>query len=160
MEKLLHKKTELYPKDTQTHIRYKFVLDQPASRLNFMVKYSPKEWNDEQLSKQVIEESLLKYNGTADASQEDTWKRFVPLKNLITFSIDDCNGFRGACHRQNPDQILMIDEDSASPGLIPGKLPTGHWEITLSIHALLTPSCHCELLVWKGETKYEKLASL
>jgi hypothetical protein len=151
MNRLLDVEEKLAAVQTQTHITYSFDVSDSCRKLNIDFRYSPKILNDEVLSMEIIRHSLRKYSEGSDQPFEESMKKFLPLKNLITFSIDDPNGFRGACHRQDAEQHLFLAFDSASPGLMPGPLVKGNWSVTLSIHALVTEICTYKLMVWEGD---------
>lgn len=82
-------------------------------------------------------------------------EQYLPLRNLITVSIDDSRGHRGACHRQDPVQELYLSERTASPGLTKGTIPEGTWTVTLSLHAIVTQRCAYRLKVWAAEAEEE-----
>ncbi|WP_240414458.1 hypothetical protein [Paenibacillus periandrae] len=151
MNLLLEVEEKLAIAQTQTHITYSFAVSDSCRKVNIDFNYSPKTLDNEALSKGIIEQSLRKYNDGNDPIMEDSWTRFLPLKNLITVSVDDPNGFRGACHRHDSEQHLFLAAGSASPGLMPGLLIQGNWSITLSLHAIVTEVCSFKLRVWEGE---------
>ncbi|NOU95749.1 hypothetical protein GC093_21345 [Paenibacillus sp. LMG 31456] len=151
MNLLLEVEEKLAIAQTQTHITYSFAVSDLCRKLNIDFSYAPKTLDNETLSKEIVGLSLLKYSDSNDPILEDGWKRYLPLKNLITVSVDDPNGFRGACHRQDAEQHLFLAADSASPGLMPGLPIQGNWTITLSIHALVTATCSFKLRVWEGD---------
>lgn len=78
-------------------------------------------------------------------------KQGQSVYQIKSSSIDGPNGFRGAAHRHLPDQVLFITEDSASPGLLAGKLDKGKWKITISTHAVVTDVCNYRLFITEEE---------
>jgi hypothetical protein len=79
---------------------------------------------------------------------------FLPLQNLLTLSFDDEHGFRGAGHRHDPVQHMIIAADEASPGLIPGIVPRGQLRLMINVHCVVSEECRYQLHVWeKGEVK-------
>lgn len=71
--------------------------------------------------------------------------RFTParsgkLRNLVTLTVFDPHGFRGAAHRHDPAQQVTIGRDTATPGFLPGPLAPGDWVIELDLHAVLPSS--------------------
>ncbi|MCR8636251.1 hypothetical protein [Paenibacillus radicis (ex Xue et al. 2023)] len=151
MNQLLEIEEKLMSEQNQTHITYLFNVSDSCPKLNIDFSYFPKSLDNEALSKEIIGQSLRKYSDGNDPVMEEGWRRFLPLKNLITVSIDDPNGFRGACHRQDSMQHLFLATGAASPGLMQGPLTAGQWSITLSIHALVTETCSYKLSVWEGD---------
>jgi hypothetical protein len=140
------------PVSSKTHISYKFYLGQPSGKLWISFAYEPKHLEDRELAKKMIIDSIDKYT---EADQRERiqakWESFFPLKNLITVSVDDPKGHRGAGHRHDPEQLLFISEDAASPGLVRGRILPGMWEVTLSIHAIVTNSCRYKLQLHQEE---------
>jgi hypothetical protein len=60
--------------------------------------------------------------------------------NLVTLSLFDPAGFRGAGHRFAPRQRIDVTEAQATPGFLPGALPAGDWELEVDVHCVLAPS--------------------
>ncbi len=70
------------------------------------------------------------------------------VPNLLTISLDDADGvYRGAAHRHNPDQKLVLGLTGATPGLVAGPLPAGEWTLTLSAHTIVSPQCEVEIQI-------------
>lgn len=137
------------PDNNKTHIRIPFQLDEDCSRLRLKFEYSPKVLEDRGRSLELLNQSfdayLLPEQKAPALAQADN---YIPLKNLITLSLDDPLGYRGACHRHDPVQELALAAREASPGLLPGPLPAGDWEVTLSVHSIVTDTCNYLLQVW------------
>ncbi|TNJ67720.1 hypothetical protein FE784_02880 [Paenibacillus hemerocallicola] len=147
MNRLLDVEAMLKATQTRTHIVYSFSVSEMCRRLHIDFRYSPKTLDDEALAMDIVRQSVHKYGARSEQSIADGLKKWLPLKNLITVSVDDPSGFRGACHRQHAEQHLFLAADSASPGLMPGPLQVGNWSITLSVHALVTDLCSYRLTV-------------
>lgn len=139
----------LTPTSSKTHIIFTFDILEDIKKLNIEFSYDPKFLDDLDASKKIIEESLHLYY--EDGKYEGKWEEYLPLKNLLTLSIDDPKGFRGAVHNHPNKQYLYLSEEQASLGCIAGKLHKGHWEVTLSIHAVVTENCTYNLHIWEGE---------
>jgi hypothetical protein len=84
----------------------------------------------------------------------DEWSRanaeLLPprIANLLTLSLDDANGvYRGAAHRQPPQQSIELGAAAASPGFATGRLSPGVWTLTLSVHALVTSYCDVSIQI-------------
>jgi len=63
--------------------------------------------------------------------------RLASLRNLVTLTVFDPGGFRGAAHRHDPDQRVIISGTEASPGFMPGAIQPGPWMVELDLHAVL-----------------------
>ena len=77
---------------------------------------------------------------------EELWIRFrwspaevgSPVqRNLLTMSVFDPGGFRGAAVRWRADQELVMGEMSATPGLLAGPILPGQWTIVVDAHEIL-----------------------
>jgi predicted metal-dependent phosphoesterase TrpH len=58
-------------------------------------------------------------------------------RNLLTISLFDPAGFRGAGHRHAPEQEIVIGPREATPGFVPGPIEGGAWLIEIDCHAVL-----------------------
>ncbi|HVJ48478.1 hypothetical protein [Desulfitobacterium sp.] len=161
MEPLLQAEGIVNPNCSKTHIQYTFYLPKPSNKINIQFNYEPKEMEDLHAAKEIILKELGQFI-LEDEREEysDHWERFLPLKNLLTLSIDDASGFRGCAHRHDPAQQLMIGECEASLGFLPGVIPAGLVRITLSLHAVVTNTCHYALKVWEGDEGFENMVTL
>ncbi|MDN8587332.1 hypothetical protein Q0V21_00995 [Paenibacillus sp. 11B] len=140
------------PEDSKTHIRIPFELNEGCGKLNLRLQYAPKTLENREKALQLLKNSydlyILPENREFAMENAD---RHLPLKNLITLSLDDAQGYRGACHRQDEVQELFVSERDASPGLMPGELVPGSWSVTLSLHCIVTDICDYRLQIWTTE---------
>jgi hypothetical protein len=60
--------------------------------------------------------------------------------NLVTLSLFDPAGFRGAGHRFAPRQEVEVAETRATPGFLAGRLPAGEWTLEVDVHCVVAPS--------------------
>jgi hypothetical protein len=140
------------PNSSKTHISYRFHLAKPGGKLWIYFAYEPKNLEDREQSRTMIFESIHTYTEPNQRERiQAKWESFLPLKNLITVSVDDPDGHRGAGHRHDPEQQLYISEQEASPGFVSGKIQEGMWHITLSLHAIVTESCRYTLQIHQEE---------
>jgi len=120
-----------------------------CDRLCIQFSYSPKKLEDEAKAKQLLERSVQMYMEPAYRQPIlEKMDRYLPLTNLVTVSVDDPVGYRGACHRHDSEQWLVLSPSAASPGLTKGPITEGWWSITLSVHSIVTGSCDYRLAVW------------
>ena len=59
------------------------------------------------------------------------------LDAMLTLTLFDPNGFRGARHRDGCRHDLTLCADSATPGYLPGLLPAGQWVVQIDSHRIL-----------------------
>lgn len=71
--------------------------------------------------------------GAAAATQK------ASVANLITVSVDDPHGrYRGAGHRHDASQRLVLAERESSAGFVAGPLIAGQWILTVSAHTVVS----------------------
>src|SRR5437867_1328803 len=62
--------------------------------------------------------------------------------NMLTLTVFDAKGFRGAGHRGGLDASgrarhqVDISATAATPGYIPGPLPAGRWTVVIDTHSI------------------------
>ncbi len=59
------------------------------------------------------------------------------LANLITLTLFDPAGFRGAGHRGGDSHRVRISPAGATPGYLPGPLPPGEWNVQVDTHMIM-----------------------
>ncbi len=70
------------------------------------------------------------------------------IRNMLTLTLFDPNGFRGAGHRGGNEHVVQMDGGSATPGYAPGPLPAGPWIVQIDTHMILPGQpCRYELRV-------------
>jgi hypothetical protein len=151
MKTMLQVEGVVTPSCSKSHITYTLHLNQDCRELHVEFAYEPKKLEDELKSRELIMEGLNAYILEEHRKgYEERWKEFMPLQNLLTLSFDDETGFRGAGHRHDPVQHLIITENEASPGLLPGVFPRGQLSIMINIHCVVTEQCRYRMHVWEG----------
>ena len=157
MNQLLDRTEVLTPADHQTHRRHVFDVPAGCSQLRIAFEYTPKLLPLDQsaaLVRAAVDQHAVFLTGrlASDSELVADWRTAVEavlreagtpsIPNLLTISLDDAAGtYRGAVHRQQPRQVLVLRRRSASPGLLRGALPAGPWSLTVSVHTLVTPTC-------------------
>lgn len=146
MGTLIKKTIRVTPLDEKTNIKVPFTVPEGLTRLSIDYSYSPKELTDREKCEALIKENLIRDCGEQWTEYTD-YGEFMPLKNLITLSLDSPEGYVGAAHRQAATQHHEIDEDFASVGFNKVKISAGEWVLTLNLHAVVTDECVCEIEV-------------
>ena len=59
------------------------------------------------------------------------------IYNLLYFSVFDPDGFRGAGHREGNEHHVLLGEDFATPGYVPGELKAGSWRVVIHTHMVM-----------------------
>ena len=57
--------------------------------------------------------------------------------SLLTLSLFDPHGFRGAGHRYSPRQTIELGPNEATPGFVAGPLPAGEWSVEVDVHSVI-----------------------
>lgn len=131
---------------TKTHLTYRFDVTEDIKTLCIQFSFSPPHLEDEAASEAIIYQ-CLKEQGIDVATLHDL-SDFMPIKNYLTLSLDDPNGFRGAGHRHMTKQRVCVSDHGATPGFIQGELPCGQWAVTISVHAVVTELCNYTIKVY------------
>lgn len=145
MKTVLETTLRVTPAQEKTNLVLPFALEKEARQLKIIYSYAPKHLDGEAAVEAA--ERCLQRDAGAYRAQYPAAEVFLPLKNLITLSLDDPNGYRGAAHRQADSQVHILTEATASPGFLTGKLPAGQWRLVLNVHALVTPFCDCRVKI-------------
>ncbi len=64
-------------------------------------------------------------------------RRASGMTNLLTLTLFDPNGFRGAGHRGGDTHTVELTPDAATPGYLAGALPAGEWTVQIDTHMVL-----------------------
>ena len=161
MRILMEAQGTLTPVMSKTQVVYAFPLPEGLAGLTIHFRYSPKLLEDTERAEELIRQSAPRYMEEPQLSRYlERWENALPLSNLLTLSLDDPSGFRGAAHRHSPEQSHRIGRTEASPGFLPGPAAAGIWQITISAHAVVTEDCGYSLKVtgWNEEEAYDGLA--
>jgi hypothetical protein len=85
---------------------------------------------------------LHPFAAPAGSEQIDIDFRFEPdgahgVSNLLTLTVFDPGGFRGAGHRGGASHQVRINLTAATPGYLPGPLPAGEWTVQIDTHMIM-----------------------
>jgi len=139
---VLEEKRRLSKEDQYKHLEYAFNLDKPAKELVVNFKFSPAYLSDREQSAEIVKEGFVKYVGEVI---EDKVKNYIPLKNLLTLSIDSPSGNIGTAHRHQDEQKHFINRIRASRGFHPAEIAAGRWKVIISTHSIITDYTDIEL---------------
>jgi hypothetical protein len=64
-------------------------------------------------------------------------QRVHGIKNLLTLTLFDPHGFRGARHRSGTEHHVTLSATEATPGYRPGALPEGVWTVEIDTHMIM-----------------------
>lgn len=151
MKTVLETDIRVFPDSEKMNIALPFTLEADAQQMRISYTYAPKEL-DGAAARDRIEACLLKDAGEFRAEYPD-YTHYLPLKNLITVSLDAPDGYRGCAHRQAAQQVHILRAADCSPGFLPGKIQKGDWQLVLNVHALVTDYCDCHIQIEVGEVE-------
>lgn len=116
--------------NNKTNLIHRFDVPKNVKSLKINYSYSPKAIESRELAVEIIRSCFKQYDEQIVGKPAN----YLPVKNLITLSLDDNGIYRGAAHRQSNEQEHIISEDYASPGFTKGKINDGEWDIMLNVH--------------------------
>lgn len=116
----------------KTNLMHRFDVPSGMKTLKIKYAYSPKTLENREKAVTIIHNCFDKYNEKMTGRPAD----YLPVKNLITLSLDGCGVYRGAAHRQDNTQEHIISADFASPGFTKGAIDEGEWCIMLNVHSV------------------------
>ena len=146
MKLLIERELVLKEADTKTSVTLSFTVPGNTKKLFINYSYSPKILEDEGKAIRLIKENILR-DAPFDADAYTDYGKYMPLKNLVTLSLDSPSGYVGAAHRQDSEQHHEIGEDFSSPGFIRCKPEKGEWMLSLDIHAVVTQKVECRVKI-------------
>lgn len=111
---------------------HKFDVPNGIKSLKISYSYSPKTLESREKAVEIVKNCFEKYDEQLTGKPAD----YLPVKNLVTLSLDENGKYRGAAHRQADKQEHIISEDFASYGFQKGKIEQGEWDIVLNVHCV------------------------
>lgn len=114
----------------KTNLIHRFDVPENIKALKIKYTYSPKTFDNREKAVELVKACFDKYDERLLGKPAE----HLPIKNLITLSIDENGKYRGAAHRQANEQEHIISEKLASPGFNKGKIEAGEWDIMLNVH--------------------------
>lgn len=124
----------------KTNLIHKFDVPDNIRSLKIDYSYSPKTLESREKAVEIVHACFQKYDEQIHGRASD----HLPVKNLITLSVDENGKYRGAAHRQADTQTHILSEDFASYGFSKGKIESGEWDIVLNVHSI---SCDVEYTI-------------
>lgn len=123
-------KGRITPANDKTNLIHRFDVPDEIDLLKIKFEYSPKTVENREKAIQIVKDCFEKYDEKINGRPAD----LLPVKNLVTISVDENGKYRGAAHRQNNKQEHIIGCSHSSPGFSKGKITSGEWDIVLNIH--------------------------
>lgn len=138
MDILLERSFSLHRADEKTNIFLPFLALRPYGRLMVFLQYAPHLVTDDKIAAREIRRCCQRY------LPEETWpdepidpKRYEPIFNFVTLSLDSPSGYVGCAHRHDANMRLLVSVTDASPGFEPCPIGPGQWRAALHVHAVI-----------------------
>lgn len=128
------------------HINFPFEIPSKGNILYVNFRYNPNKFEDKTSSMEMLRNALHRYTPEKSYSEEELLK-YLPLRNLLTISLDSPTGVVGTAHKHNNNQKHLISADESSKGFVKQKIIKGKWNITISAHLIVSPFVDVELEV-------------
>lgn len=116
----------------KTNLIHRFDVPSGVKIMTVKYNYSPKTLENREKAVSIVKDCFEKYDETLIGKPAE----YLPVKNLVTISIDENGNYRGAAHRQANEQTHILSEEKASLGFIKGKINEGEWDIVLNVHSV------------------------
>lgn len=122
----------LTPDSDKTNIYHCFDVPDNIKCIKISFSYSPKTLTSRSKAISIIKDCFEKY----DEPMVGRPNEYLPVKNLITLSVDANGEYLGAAHRQDSEQEHIIGPKLSSNGFIKTEVKNGQWRICLNIHSI------------------------
>lgn len=146
---LLENSYRFTPDDTAKDIPFSFEAPVGTDRVELLLRFDPACETEEALCCEPIKRAIGEYYaGNAAAFTEDSWLDYLPLKNLITISLDHNGTYLGNAHRWDNRQAHVFHADHAPRGFLNPDTLCGSWSGMLHIHEIVSLCCSVKLAVY------------
>lgn len=127
---LYNMKGQITAANDKTNLIHRFDVPENIKSIVIKYSYSPKTLESREKAVELVENCFEKYNEVLVGKASD----YLPVKNLVTLSVDCNSRYIGAAHRQANEQEHIISRDKSSPGFIKTDIEAGEWDIVLNVH--------------------------
>ncbi|HBI64116.1 MAG TPA: hypothetical protein DDX51_03255 [Clostridiales bacterium] len=149
--RLLEEVYQWTPQDSQTDASFCFYVSEGMKQIRIRFEFSPGTETDPRLCFPPIEKAMNRYYDSYPRALQPMEKEsFLPVKNLITISLDKDGVYLGNAHRWATEQEHLISAEQASLGFLPPEKMAGEWHGMLHLHEILSETCTGHLIV-EGE---------
>ncbi|KGX86644.1 CehA/McbA family metallohydrolase [Pontibacillus litoralis] len=124
----------------QSHVMFRFFVPNGMDNIEIEFSFDPVMEEHYENVKEMIEEHVKYYDPNL-LNNENAIKKMMPLRNLLTISVDDPIGFRGSCHRWEPISKIVVQDEDSTPGMLNRETKSGMWNIIVNCHSIVTDEC-------------------
>lgn len=149
MDVLLSKSSIVLGKNhRKTNRIFTFISNRNYKKINIYFSFSPGVLENIDESKKEILKTLKFY---CDNTKENIHKydvsSYIPIKNLITISVDHEGNYLGNAHRWDTNQKHIISCEKSSLGFEKCNHTKGLWKINMHIHEIVSEMVSVSLRV-------------
>ena len=139
------------PRDSQTDQPFHFCVPETIGQIRILFEFSPGKEVNPDICLSPVHEAMLRYYGKYPRkAQPMKEEKFLPVKNLITLSLDKDGVYLGNAHRWATRQEHVVSTREASLGFVPPRSMEGEWQGMLHLHEVLSERCTGHVVV-EGE---------
>lgn len=136
------------PEDTGRDVLFSFTCPSDVQSIFIQFSFSPGSECTEAICRQQIEDALTRYYDRYPREiQPMRAEQFMPIKNLITISLEWEGIYLGNAHRWAPEQEHLLTVEQASLGFVPPEAIEGCWTGRLHLHEIISPCCTGKLRI-------------
>lgn len=136
------------PQDAQHDVPFAFTCPDGTAEIRLYFTFSPGKETADEICRPAVEKALARYYDCYPRElQPMQADRFLPVKNLITISLDKDGRYIGNAHRWDTNQEHILTTTSASRGFTPPDRLDGPWSGMLHLHEIISPVCRGTLRI-------------
>lgn len=136
------------PEDSQHDVPFAFDCPEHIALLRIRFAYEPGKEEAREICLPPIEQALTRYYDSYPRTMQPmAAEQFLPIKNLITISLEREGVYLGNAHRWAPEQEHELTTKHASLGFVPPERLSGRWNGMLHLHEILSPRCTATLQI-------------
>lgn len=141
----------LEPDDTASDIPFGFRTPQGTSSVTITLDFAPDREQDAAVCRKPILDALRLYDPQVPESfLEEHWQDYLPVKNLITISLEHEGSYLGNAHRWDCQQSHFFTALQTARGFCKPQSLCGEWKGMLHIHEVISPKCRAVLkIIWE-----------
>ena len=136
------------PQDAQHDVPFSFTCPDETAEVRLYFTFSPGRETSEEICRPEVEKALTRYYDCYPHElQPMRTEQFLPVKNLITISLDKDGQYIGNAHRWATEQEHILTTKQASRGFTPPATLAGAWSGALHLHEIISPVCRGTLRI-------------
>ena len=152
---LLEQNYRWTPQDAQHDVLFSFVCPEGTAEVRLYFTFSPGRETADEICRPQVEKALTRYYDCYPRElQPMQADKFLPVKNLITISLDKDGQYIGNAHRWDTAQEHILTTETAPRGFTPPSRLEGAWGGMLHLHEIISPEC-CGTLRVEGRLNDE-----